>query len=218
MATTLHERSSLHIETGGSIVEVAGGIAVAVLAIISLAGLIPSALLLSIAVIVLGIAFVAEGGAIAAEFSRLIGVDAAKDLVPSSDIGGGMTLELVGGVGLVVLGILALIGVATNVLIGVAVLTGGTLVLLSSGAVAEMNEYRFRSTELSEASRGLARASFSGAATIQFLAGAAAAVLGILALTGNDALMFSQIGILVLGSALIMGTSTTGTLLRMFAH
>jgi hypothetical protein len=218
MATTLHERSTLHIETGGSIVEVVGGIAVAVLAIISLAEATPSALVLSTAVVVLGIAFVAEGGAIAAEFSRLIGVDAAKGFMPSSDIGAGMTLELVGGIGLVVLGILALIGVATETLIAVAALTGGALVLLSSGAVAEMNEHRFHSTDLSEGGRGLAMASFSGAATIQFLAGAAATVLGILALTGNAPLMFSQIALLVLGSALIMGTSATGTLIRMFAH
>jgi hypothetical protein len=119
---------------------------------------------------------------------------------------------------LVVLGILALIGVATEILIAVAALTGGVLVLLSSGAVAEMNERRFHSTDLSEAGRGLVMASFSGAATIQFLAGAAAVVLGILALSGNDPLMLSQIAVLVLGSALIMGTSTTGTLIRMFAH
>jgi len=219
MAITYDEKSALRIETGGSIVEGAGGIAVVVLAIISLAEAVPSSALIAIAVIVLGVALLAEGGAIAAEFSRLLG--AGTGTMSRIDLGGGMILEWLGGVALAALGILSLVGVVPGVLIPAAVITGGAVLMLSSGTLVEMNEFRMRSTAFPEAYRGLLGASVSGAVAIQVLAGAAAIVLGILAFTGTGAgtLMFSQIGLLVLGSALVIGAGTlTGNLIRMFRH
>lgn len=135
MAITYNERDVARIEAGGSIAEAVGGIAVGVLAIISLAETTPSAVLTSIATIVLGVVLLAEGGTIAAEFSRLIGIRVESGPEGSLEAGG-LTLELFAGIALVVLGILALIGVATEVLIACAVIVAGAALILQIGAAA----------------------------------------------------------------------------------
>jgi hypothetical protein len=217
MAVTYDDKSALRMETGGSIVEAAGGLAVVVLTIISLAEAAPSTVLSSIAVIVLGIAFLAEGGAIAAELSRLLGVGSGT--LDKLDLGGGMTLELLGGVGILALGILSVVGLVSAVLIPAAVITAGAVLVLSSGTLIEINQYRLNSQDTAQAYRGLAQASVFGAVTIEVLAGAAAIVLGILAFTGTAPLLFSEIGLLVCGSALLIGAGTfTASLVRMFGH
>ena len=217
MAITYNERDVARIEAGGSIAEAVGGIAVGVLAIISLAETTPSAVLTSIATIVLGVVLLAEGGTIAAEFSRLVGFKVEPG--PEGSLGvGGMTLELFAGIGLVVLGILALIGVATEVLIACAVIVAGAALVLRSGPLLEMSDLRNQAGEFPETHRKLVHVSASGAVSVQVLAGVAAIVLGILALTNMRMyeLMFGDIGLLVMAGAVTLGSGiVTGTMFRM---
>jgi hypothetical protein len=217
MAITYNERDVARIEAGGSIAEAVGGIAVGVLAIISLAATVPSAILTSIATIVLGIVLLAEGGTIVAEFSRLVGFKMEARPEGSLEVGG-MTLELFAGVGLVVLGVLALIGIATDVLIACAVITAGAALVLRSGSLLEMSDLRNQTGEFPETHRRLAHVSAAGAVSIQVLAGFAAIVLGILALTNMriDGLMFGDIGLLIMAAAVTLGSGiVSGAMFRM---
>lgn len=217
MAITYNERDVRRIETGGSIAEAVGGIAVGVLAIISLTEATPSVVLVPIAVIVLGIALLAEGSTIAAEFRRLMGVT-----VDASPVGnmqaGGITLEFLAGVGLVVLGILALIGIATEILVAVSVITAGAAMVLRSGMLLEMSDLHNLMSGLPDAQRHLARSSTSGVVSIQVLCGIAAIVLGIIALVTVhfSPLLFGEIGLLVLAGAITFGSGLwTGSVFRM---
>lgn len=217
MAITYNERDVRRIETGGSIAEAVGGIAVGVLAIISLTEATPSVVLIPIAVIVLGIALLAEGSTIAAEFRRLMGVT-----VDASPVGnmqaGGITLEFLAGVGLVVLGILALIGIATEILVAVSVITAGAAMVLRSGMLLEMSDLHNLMSGLPDVQRHLARSSTSGVVSIQVLCGIAAIVLGIIALVTVhfSPLLFGEIGLLVLAGAITFGSGLwTGSVFRM---
>jgi hypothetical protein len=71
MSTTYNEKTFLEIETTGSVIEAATGVAVIVLAIIGLERA-DTGFMTSITGIVLGAALLAEGGAIAAEYSKLL--------------------------------------------------------------------------------------------------------------------------------------------------
>lgn len=222
MAVTYSDKGTFAVESGGSLAEGAGGIAVAVLAIIGLSQTFASGMLASIAVIILGAALFVEGGALAAELSRLMKMETGG-AVGRIDIGSGMTLELFGGVALIALGVLAVLNIVPATLIAVAVIAAGAILVLSSGTLFELSEFRMRTAAeagVSEPHRNLMKAGISSAVGVQVLAGGAGVVLGILALGGTAAaLTLSQIGLLVLGSAVAVSAGTmTGSLARMFSH
>lgn len=220
MATTYADRDLARVETTGSIVEAAGGIAVIVLSIIGLTRA-DAGVLTSIAVIILGAAMLAEGGSIATEFSKLLNLNAST--LSGVEMGGGMLSEIVVGAGVLVLGVLSLLGVSTITLVPVAVLAGGGLLLISAPSVQRMNEVRLEASSMPVAGQQLMQTAGSAAAGLQVLAGLAAIVLGILALTttgtattGREG-MFALIGLLVLGSSMLISASTvTGNLMRFF--
>ncbi|MGN6514845.1 MAG: hypothetical protein ACTHLR_03280 [Rhizomicrobium sp.] len=220
MATTYADRDLARVETTGSIVEAAGGIAVIVLSIIGLTRA-DAGTLTSIAVIILGAAMLAEGGSIATEFSKLLNLNGST--LSGVEMGGGMLSEIVVGAGVLVLGVLSLLGVSTATLVPVAVLAGGGLLLISAPSVQRMNEVRLEASSMPVAGQQLMQTAGSAAAGLQVLAGLAAIVLGILALTttgtattGREG-MFALIGLLVLGSSMLISASTvTGNLMRFF--
>lgn len=236
MAMTYNERDVVRIETGRSIAEAVGGIVVGILAIVSLAQAFPSLVLIGIAVIVLGIALLAEGRTIAAETARFTGlhvdtgpVDNRSTVAPESvryaGAGpvtnlhtGGTTLEFLAGIAIVVLGILALIGIVPEILIAVAVIIAGAAMIVTSGTLLEMSDLHAQLSGVSDPQRRLARASASGAVSIQMLCGVGAIVLGILALTTVpvNGLLLSEIGLLVLAAAIMLGSGLwSGSLFRM---
>ncbi|MBS0274451.1 MAG: hypothetical protein JSR55_08625 [Proteobacteria bacterium] len=222
MATTYADRDLARVETTGSIVEAAGGIAVIVLSIIGLTR-IDAGALTSIAVIILGAAMLAEGGSIATEFSKLLNLNGST--LSGVEMGGGMLSEIVVGAGVLVLGVLSLLGVSATTLVPVAVLASGALLLISAPSVQRMNEVRLEASSLAAPGQRLMQTAGSAAAGLQVLAGLAAIVLGILALTttgtattGREA-MFALIGLLVLGSSMLISASTvTGNMMRLFHH
>jgi hypothetical protein len=217
MSLTEEAKSMLEIESGGSLVEAAGGIAVIVLSIIGLAR-VGESFMTSIATIVLGVALLAEGGTIAAQFSKLLSV-ATGGTLGAMQLGGGMTTEILGGGAAIVLGILGLVGLYPMLLLPAAVIAVGGSLVLTAGAVERLNELRVQSAGLSEMAQKVAQAAVSGAVGMQVLAGIAAIVLGILALASEShAATLTLVGLLVLGSAVtISGTALAGRFMRMFA-
>ncbi|MGA9794148.1 MAG: hypothetical protein WBQ17_01310 [Rhizomicrobium sp.] len=218
--TSYTDKGLARVETTGSIVEAAGGIAVIVLSIIGLTRA-DAGSLTSIAVIILGAAMLAEGSSIATEFSRLLSLTGASTL-NGAEMGGGMLSEVVIGAGILVLGVLSLLGVSGATLVPVAVIAGGGLLLVSAPSVQRMNEVRISTFEIPESGQQLIQAAGSGAAGFQVLCGLAAVVLGILALTGTGTSttgpegMYALIGLLVLGaSILISGTVVTSNMMRL---
>ncbi len=105
-AVALEQRKPVEEVVGGSIAEGVGGAGAIVLAILGLIGILP-ATLASIAVIAIGLALLVGGGAVAAQYSRLL--TKAEPGSGAQLIGGGMTMEALCGLTGVVLGILALL-------------------------------------------------------------------------------------------------------------
>jgi hypothetical protein len=221
------ERRLLQMESGGAAVEAVGGLAVIVLGILALVG-VGSEFLAAIAGIVFGIAALAQGAAVAAEysslFSRLTG-----GAFGAVELGGGMTVEIMAGGAAAVLGILALLGIAPQILLPALVITGGASLMLAAGTVQRLNNLKMSAAETSEPAQRVMRAATSSAAGGQLLAGVAAVVLGIIALAslpvagaaaGGGAgtwLTLTLVGLLVIGASVMMsGGSLTGRMIQLF--
>ncbi|HVZ92520.1 MAG TPA: hypothetical protein VG843_12790 [Rhizomicrobium sp.] len=216
MATTYTERTGVTAATTGSIADAAGGIAVIVLSIIGLGRATPGPLM-SIAVIVLGAAFLAEGGAVIGEYTQLLN----RTVGAVADSGAGMMMELMIGAAILVLGILGLIGVAPAILAPVAVIVAGALLLVSAPVMMQLVEIRRVLEGTAEPAQSLLRASASGVSGMQILAGLAAIVLGILDLTGATigAGALTLVALLILGAALTFnGTALTGSVYKIFSR
>lgn len=200
----------------GGLVDAVGGIATIVLAIIALAG-IHQGVLVSIATIVFGAALLIQGGTMLSEFTHTI--FPAGTAAPAEEFAGGGGLSsifLVGAAG-IVLGILALIGIFPGTLTAVAVIAFGAALVLSSNAV--WNLYRMKRNAGARVSTGseiLASEMASGSAAMQLLAGLAAIVLGILAVTGMNAAVLTMVGLLVLGATVLLTGSTLSSTMMGF--
>ncbi len=213
---TYDDKTILGIETTGSVVEAATGIAVIVLAIIGLAHT-GSTFFGAVAAIVLGAALLAQGGAVAAEYSKLLSVITGGAL-GAIELGGGMTVEVLAGGAIVVLGILALIGFSPVVLIAAGVIAVGASLIIGAAGLQRLNTLKVQAAGLSDLAQKVAEGAVACATTAQVLCGGAALVLGILALTVNaDAAMLMLVGLLVLGATVALsGTALTGRLMRLF--
>src|SRR5262249_24518809 len=162
---------------GGSLAEGLGGAAAVILAIIGLAGLLPR-YMAAIATITIGVAFLAQGGAIASRWSA-IRETVGRFEHATAEFGAGMSAELLGGAAGIVLGILALIGLVPNLLLPVALLVFGGTLLLSSASEYEIGGGAgVTDTRWGTITREVA----AGAAGTNLLVGIAAVVLGIIAL------------------------------------
>lgn len=218
MATTYTtERGVLRAETTGSLVEVAGGIAIIVLSIIGLARIGNVGSLPAISTIILGAALIAEGGTVATEFTRLMNLSLGGATAGAGEFAGGMTTEIVVGATVLVLGVLGVLGVSPAVLIPSAVIVAGALLLIAATNVQRIHAVRATAISANEGSQALMQTAISSAAGIQVLAGLAAIVLGILALSSTaHVAVFTVVGLLVLGAAVTMsGGTLTGNLMRL---
>jgi hypothetical protein len=214
--TTYHDKAILEIETTGSVVEATLGIAVVVLAIIGLAHA-DWVVFGAIAAIVLGAALLAQGGAVAAEYTKLLAIISGGTL-GAIELGGGMTVEVLAGGSIVVLGILALVGFSPDVLLAAGVIAVGASLVLAASGLQRLNTLKVQAAGMSELAQKVTEAAVACAITAQVLCGGAAIVLGILALTVTaHATVLMLVGLLVLGATVALsGTALTGRLLRLF--
>jgi hypothetical protein len=202
------QEKSIKVVAGGSVTEAICGAGAVVLAIIGLAGTLPG-YLASIATIVFGVALLAQGGAIAARYSRLLRETTPHEWDARAELGGGMGAEFLAGGAGVVMGILGVLGIGTPTLIPIAVIVFGGALLLGSGSTADLSTLTMSGPHgrVAQISRQAAVAA-SGA---QVLVGVAAIVLGIIALVGVDPVPVTLVALLVLGaSVLFTGTALTG--------
>ena len=211
-------RRTQAVEAGGAATESMGGVAAIILTILALSGVMPR-VLTSVGGIVFGIAFMVEGAAIAARQSSILAQTTGTTTDPL-ELGGGVTVELMGGLAALVLGVLSLIGVFPGILLAALVTTGGVALILSAGTVQRLNELQasLANPEASPQAQSVTGMAVSNAASGQFLAGIAAAVLGIVGLVGvGNPITLSAIGLLILGAAITFsGTALASRMLKLF--
>lgn len=212
--------STEKVVAGTSTVEAIAGIGAVVLPILAIIGVLPI-FLASIATIVIGAALMIEGGGISAKYQALAARIPGR--AETSELAGGMTVQLLGGAAGVALGILALLGISSLQLMAVAVIIFGGTLMLGAGSVAQLNSLSIRgAVGVTETQREVARQATNSAAAAQVLVGIGAAVLGIIVLAGIA--MPAEVTVLAVallgvgGSILLTGTAVGGRMASMLHH
>jgi hypothetical protein len=200
------DRKTAQAIAGGSVTEAVAGLAAAALAILGLAGVLPG-YLAAIATIAVGVALLAQGGAAAAKWSKILAESPGQEWDARGEVGSGMTGEILGGAAGLVLGILALIGVAPQILIPAALLAFGGAMLVGTGTVVDLGANRGAASRLERSTRDVTVV----ASGTQMLIGIAAIVLGILALIGVDPLTLSLVGLLAAGASILFSGSVVSS-------
>jgi hypothetical protein len=209
---TTSENALQDAATYGGLVDAIGGVATIVLAVIALSG-VQAATLEAIATIVFASALLILGGTVLTEYTNMVFPAGAAEMTEQIGGGGGLSsLFLVGPAG-IVLGVLALLGIYSQTLVSAAIIAFGSALLLSSSSVWRLYRIKHawhRPGVGSAVSGGevLASEMTSGSAAMQCLAGLAAIVLGILAVTGNNPGVLSLVALLVLGATVLLTGST----------
>lgn len=217
MAT--HIESDKQVEyavVGGSATEALGGGGAIVLAILGLSGVVPT-FMIAIAAIVLGVALLFQGGAVATEYRRIMNASETSERVEKMELGGGLGAEVLAGGAAIVLGILALLGLESVILVSVSNIVLGTGILLASGTLARLNDIQVTRRHNDVAHQKLAHEAVSSTNAVQVLVGLSAIVLGILALIGIQPLTLNLVAQLAIGSSILLsGTAITGRMLSVF--
>ncbi len=209
------ELKSAKLVLGGSLSEGIAGGAVVVLTLLGLSGIMP-AMMLPIAVIVMGAAFLLEGGAVSTRFTKLI-AETSKDRLDSAELGVGMTSEFVGGIAGLVLGILSLLKLYPMYLVPVAVIVYGGTLMFSSGVTVRLNAFELEGADQNSRFVRIAHEAMNAAAGVEFLLGLSTVVLGIIALTGIYTVVLSLVALLVAGvTEFITGAAVTSRMLSIF--
>ena len=210
-STTYSESPAAEAAAYGGLVDAVGGIATAVLAIVALAGYQPG-VLAAIAVIVFGAALMMQGGMMLSEYGSIIFPVGSTGATRVQDFsGGGLPAMLLVGAAGIVLGVLALPGIESAPLTAIAIIAFGSALLLSSNSVRHLYQLQAAAARAGGPRMGgmfLAGEMASGSAGVQLLAGLAAIVLGILAVSGIRPEVLDLSALLVLGVTVIMTGST----------
>lgn len=202
---------------GGAAVEAVAGIAVVVvLTILGLGHVVP-VFLVAIALIIAGIAMLAQGATIAAEYARLL--SSRSDLIVPVGNNSAWSLALLAGGAGIVLGILALLNVVPIQLVAIGVIALGGGLVISSGPAAQTAMLKSEAATADEGFRRMAAEAASASVMSQGMVGLAAVVLGILSLAGFSSLVLILIALLTMGVFLLAnGTTVSGVMLSIFRH
>lgn len=205
-------RRTTKVIAGASTTEAIVGAGAAVLAIVGLAGIFPTAMA-PIAAIAVGAALLSEGAAAAAQYSELMSRSNGSRYEGASP-GAGMSTQMFGGIAGVTLGVLALLGIAPFALLSIAVIVFGASILLGTAAPMQVETMVERHHE--QEPHPVAQQAVQAAEGGRVLVGIASAVLGILVLTGvGDPLTLTLSALLTVGAAEFLGGSTLGARLGM---
>lgn len=199
---------TIHEMEGGSFGESLAGAAGVVLAVLGIIGLLPT-VLGAVSAIAVGLGLFLGGGVIAARLNRLwIGFEGEGARRQTL---GGLGMEALAGLAGAVLGLLSLLGLAPITLLSVSALVLGAALLMESGATARLELALGRAARHTQERTHEAVYVASGS---DFIVGAGAVVLGILALAGNAPVTLSLIALLSVGAAGMLRGSTLAA--RMF--
>ncbi len=209
------ERKAMEYVAGGSLAEGVAGTGAIALSIIGLAGFMES-WMISIATILVGVALLLEGSAIAARFTSLVS-DTGGGRLGYLEMGGGMTAEFTGGIAGIVLGILSLLGIHPMILVPIAAIVFGGTLLLGSGATTRLNDLHIEKACDKQEARHVARAAMRSATGVQVLIGLGSLTLGILAVVGMAPMTLGLVAMLGVGfSDLLSGSAISGRMLSAF--
>jgi hypothetical protein len=191
------EEKSARIVRSGSASEGVAGIFGSALAILGLLNIAPQ-MLLPIATIVLGVALLLQGGSVAYRFSKLLN-ETAKGRFEASELGIGLTTEVIGGFAVIVLGILTLLRVGASSLMPVSAIVFGVTLIFGSGITSRLNHLQLPRSNEYEAYREVARETVAVATGVQILLGLSALTLGIIALVGVQWMTLTFVALLCVG-------------------
>ncbi len=176
------------VEPFGLLTEGAAGVAVIVLAIVTLAGISTSALASSAAIVIGGGLMVQAMNSAAERFRSVVGVTTAgpaATVAQRVELGGDVMVDCLCGLTGIILGILALVGIATAALLPAALIVYGGA-LLVGGAASAWSPGMF-------ATGGM-----------EMLIGLAAIVLGIVSVLMAGAAVLVLVGFLAVGAGLLL--------------
>ena len=198
-----------------SIVELIAALAVVVLTILGLAEVSPS-FLVAIATIVFGVGLLLYGTAALSQLNVALARFSASETELGSISGGWSTLFLAGVAG-IVLGILALLGVSSTELVAIAAIGFGASLLISSNASMRMRIMGATPTNADPMLARIVGDMATDTTGLQTMAGLAAIVLGILALSGFAPTKLVLIALLELGCfSSLTSAAIGGTFVRAF--
>jgi hypothetical protein len=205
------EKRSVHHMRTGSLVETLAAAGAVVLAILGLAGLLPTTMM-TVGTILLGAAVLFQGGAVAARHRRLIEGTAEPGAahLHAAVVHGGLSAESLAGIAGIALGIIALLGAIPITLCAVALIAIGAAEVFGSGATHRFSALPMQSPEAGSHARHWMHGALSLSAGAQLFVGVGAVVLGILALLGLEPMSLVLVGILAVGGALLLGGSAIG--------
>jgi hypothetical protein len=207
------EKVTAEVIFGGAMAETITGIGVIVVSIIGLAGFMPT-IMMSIAVIGLGLSFLFEGGAVASRLSNLL-TEITQGRVDIAELEGGLTVEILAGLGGIALGVLSLAGVVPYVLAPIAVIAFGTALLIGSGVKARLNHLAISRQTEERMVHKITREVVLATTGVEILIGLSVTALGVLGVIGIYPAALSLIGILAAGSFILLAGTAIGT--RMIA-
>jgi hypothetical protein len=206
MATVTFDKQENQLEKvliGGSFIESMGGLGAVVLAILGLVGVAPH-YMAAIATILIGCGLAFGAGGFAAEYSGIVSRMDNHSVLEKVRFGSGVGIEAMSGIGAIVLGILSLLAIDAAILLPVAaIMLGGTLIL-TSGALSQINSVRLEVDESQRRSETIALAVLAAATVLQVFMGFAAMALGIIALTGIHSLVLTLVAMLIVGASVLL--------------
>lgn len=219
MTATVIGRSEKQLERvvlSGSTTELLGGAATAILALIGLAGTVPTNMA-AVASIALGAAFIFSSGMLGAEYRKVMS-HTSNTPWSAAEYGGGLGVQAVAGIAAVMLGILALLAVDPAVLLSTSAIVLGAGMLFGSGAVARIAAVRPEREEAADPVSGrITRQLAVGASGGQSLIGFGAVLLGILGLLDYVPVLLVLTSLLGLGLvSLVSGSAMAGRVLSLF--
>ncbi len=210
----LEEKKVTKAVLGDFLAEGIGGVATLILAVLGLAGYSPE-VMLSIATVVMGAAFLLEGSAISMRFPRAL-AEMGKGRY-NEELGIGVTAEFLGGILGIILGVLSLIGLARMILVPVAVIAYGSTLVLSSWVILRLSILELWGGAERTQKKNLAYEALTTTVSVEFLFGLSAVVLGIIALTNPVTNTLTLPALLILGvSRFFTATAATSRIMTFF--
>lgn len=197
--------------------EIVGGGGAVVLAIIALAGILPTTLL-AVAGLAVGAALMFEGGAIASRYRDIAAeLDSRFDLTA---LGGGLSAEFLGGAAGVVLALITLLGLNTAMLMAISAIVYGGALVIGAETAAELRSLTVPRSEKHEHLQKIAHSALSATVSTRVMGGLGAVVLGILALIdAPSSVTLSLVAFLAIGGTILLsGTAIGGKVLAIFRH
>ena len=117
----------------------------------------------------------------------------------------GSVMEAIGGIIVVVLSIIGLAGMWQASMAAISVILVGALILFECGTLAANYRRRLFDQEVSSAGAS----GFDGVVTVEFMAGIAGILLGVLALLGVSTWSLISVAVIVLGGAYLLNNDAT---------